>query len=80
MTEKMKTVEVAVTVSEPYFVIGGGWSGPRMERWPRRDYKAQYDGKTYQNTVKSEIGRIIRAAAYRNGERVRLTFVSDTKR
>jgi hypothetical protein len=65
--------EVTVTVSEPYVMVGGGWTGMRP-RGLRRDYKATVFGVEIQNTSKTEIERVIRQRIYRETGSHRVTF------
>jgi hypothetical protein len=79
MTTKQETPEVTITVSQPYHVVGfqGGRYG--ASQFTKRDYTADVLGKRYQNTSKSEIQSVIRAAFYRatGSNRVRFTFVQE---
>jgi hypothetical protein len=72
--------EVAVTMSEPYTVIAGGWTGMRPVG-RRRDYRAEVDGTTFCCTSKAEIQRAIRARLYGTGNRgpVRFTFTEENR-
>ena len=67
---------VTVKVSQPYTVIGGGWTGLRPQG-RRRDYTATYQGHDIKLTTKDEIGRRIRQLAYQSGVRVRIEFVEE---
>lgn len=67
------TSEVTVTVSEPYVMVGGGWTGMRPQGL-RRDYKATVFGVEIQNTSKTGIERVIRQRVYRETGSHRVTF------
>ena len=71
---KQQVTEVEVTVSQPYTLIAGGWTGMRPVG-RRRDYSAVVAGVTYKNTSKDGISQAIRAAVYRDtGGRVHFTW------
>jgi hypothetical protein len=75
-TRRQQQVIVTVTVSQPYTVIGGGWTGLRPQG-RRRDYRASYQGHDIKRTSKDEMGRYLRQLAYQAGERVRIEFVEE---
>lgn len=72
--------EVTVSVSQPYIIIGGGWTGLRPQG-RRRDYRAEVLGRTFVNTNKSEIQSAIRAFLYREtgSSRARFAFVQEAR-
>ncbi len=75
MTTQQQPAEVTITVSAPYTLIGGGWTGMRPQG-QRRDYTASVLGHDIKNTSKDDIKRTIRALYYREtgSNRVRFTF------
>ena len=83
-SQSAKTVapalEVTITVSEPYVLIGGGWTGMRPLGL-RRDYRAEVDGVTFANTNKAQIMLVIRQHLYRKtgNDRVNFTFTNEVK-
>jgi len=62
---------VVITVSDPYVLIAGGWTGMRPVGL-RRTYKADVDGRQFVNTNKAEIQSVIRHSLY--PARVTFTF------
>ena len=70
--------EVTITVSAPYTLIGGGWTGMRPQG-QRRDYTASVLGHAIKTTSKDDIKRTIRALMFREtgSNRVRFTFVQE---
>ena len=71
-----QVTEVEISVSAPYVLIGGGWTGMRP-LGQRRDYTATVLGHDIKTTSKDEIQRVIRALVYREtGGRARFTFTS----
>ena len=70
----MKTV--TVTVSEPFIVIGLV-NGSMRPQGRRRDYRAEYNGRTIHKNNKAEMASRLRVLAYQNGERVRIEYVSE---
>jgi hypothetical protein len=82
---KPAPIQITVTVSEPYRVVGyqGGRYG--ASQFAKRDYKAEVLGQKFQNTSKAEIQSAIRFALHRNAfatgakvGRVIFTFVPET--
>jgi hypothetical protein len=70
-------VTIVVSVSEPYHVEGFHGSSYGTSRWTRRDYTASAFGRSIKQTTKSEISSLIRQAAFRNGVRANIEFVSE---
>jgi hypothetical protein len=70
------TTEVTITVSDPYILAGGGWTGMRPLGL-RRTYEAEVFGRKIKNTSKDQIQRYIRQLTFREtgSDRVRFTFV-----
>ncbi len=77
-------MNVTITVSEPYTLIAGGYTGMRpVSRL--RDYSANVLGTDFKHTSKSAITRAIRAFIYREESRagflhipVRFTFTPES--
>jgi hypothetical protein len=69
--EPTDAMTVTVTVSAPYTVIAGGWTGMRPVG-RRRTYTAEVDGVKIEQTSKPEIQRIIRRKCY--PQRVQIIF------
>jgi hypothetical protein len=66
-------MNITITVSRPYVLVAGGWSGMRPVGL-RRDYQATVNGVDVRNTSRTEIQRVIRCKLRRSGVTERVTF------